>query len=154
MNKANRNQEFVEIQFEPGSKGKVLANFLEIKTELRMDEAEALALLEATDLMTTRISKSHRFIAQEICDMHRIWLGKIYPWAGRYRQVQISKGNLYFASAPQIPTLMENFERNCLGRFTPCNFPDISGLAQALAETHVELILIHPFRKGNIMEPV
>lgn len=149
MKKVNQNQESVEIQSEPGSNGKVLTNYLGIKNKWRMDEAEALALIEATDLITTKISKSHRFTAREICDMHRIWLGKIYPWAGCYRQVQISKENLYFASAPQIPILMENFEENYLGRLTPCNLRGTSQLAEALAETHIELILIHPFRDGN-----
>lgn len=149
MNKILPYQKSAEIQFEPGSNGQVLANLLGIKNQSRMDEAEAWTLTATTYLFTKKISKSHRFTAQEICDMHRIWLGRIYTWAGQYRQVQISKGTLYFASASHIPQLMENYEKNFLCRFTPCNFQDNSELTQALAETHVELILIHPFREGN-----
>ena len=49
----------------------------------------------------------------------------------------------------QIPRLLNEFEQQCLQQFTPC--PDLShdALARALAVTHVELILIHPFREGN-----
>jgi cell filamentation protein len=32
---------------------------------------------------------------------------------------------------------------------TPCNFKDRTEILHALAETHIELVLIHPFREGN-----
>jgi cell filamentation protein len=34
-------------------------------------------------------------------------------------------------------------------RCTPCNFKKRADVIRALAETHVELVLIHPFREGN-----
>lgn len=36
-----------------------------------------------------------------------------------------------------------------LSRCTPCVFADPADVLHALAETHVELVLIHPFRDGN-----
>lgn len=44
---------------------------------------------------------------------------------------------------------MEQFERDVLRRCTPCAFADRAEVVRALAETHVELVLIHPFRDGN-----
>jgi len=44
---------------------------------------------------------------------------------------------------------MEEFETKVLARFTPCNLNDRTAIARALAVTHVELVLIHPFREGN-----
>lgn len=41
------------------------------------------------------------------------------------------------------------FERDCLARFTPCHDLDDATIAEAIAATHVEFILIHPFREGN-----
>jgi len=38
---------------------------------------------------------------------------------------------------------------DCLARFTPCHDIDDASLIEAIAMTHVELILIHPFREGN-----
>ena len=36
-----------------------------------------------------------------------------------------------------------------LARFTPCNFKNEEDVIEALAITHCELVLIHPFREGN-----
>ena len=44
---------------------------------------------------------------------------------------------------------MDEFERGVLARYTPCNFKERADVTHALAETHVELVLIHPFREGN-----
>ena len=35
--------------------------------------------------------------------MHKVWLGRIYEWAGDYRQVNLTKGSFSFAAARQIP---------------------------------------------------
>ncbi|MFN8601543.1 MAG: hypothetical protein U0842_13835 [Candidatus Binatia bacterium] len=40
--------------------------------------------------------------------LHKRWLGSIYPWAGVYRQVNVSKGRLIFAAATQVHRLMAN----------------------------------------------
>jgi cell filamentation protein len=63
--------------------------------------------------------------------------------------VNIGKGGLMFAAASQLPRLMQSFERDELKRFTPCRGFDALKLAKALAQTHAELVLIHPFREGN-----
>ena len=44
---------------------------------------------------------------------------------------------------------MADFEEGPLRRHTPCRPTLIDRLAAALAEVHVELVLIHPFREGN-----
>jgi len=92
---------------------------------------------------------SHRFTSSDICKIHEIWLGPIYSWAGRYRQVNLSKGQFPFAAARQIPKLMEDFEKGPLHEYTPCNFTAVEKVVRAIALVHTELILIHPFRDGN-----
>jgi cell filamentation protein len=89
-----------------------------------------------------------RISAEDLCDLHRRWLSGIYAWAGEYRQVNMSKAGFMFAAATQVPRLMDEFEATCLAKYTrlPSSFPDIP---LALAETHTELLLIHPFREGN-----
>ena len=61
----------------------------------------------------------------------------------------MSKGEFPFAAAARVSDLMAEFERKVLARHTPCNLKDRAAIARALAETHVELVLIHPFREGN-----
>jgi cell filamentation protein len=139
----------LEAQFEPGSRKQVLKNLLDIKSKISMESAEAGALEQFTALSIEKVKKNHRFTADDICSMHDYWLGKIYPWAGKYRQVQLSKGNFSFAFAAQISALMKTFEHEVLARHTPCNFSERQRIIQALAEVHTELVLIHPFREGN-----
>jgi cell filamentation protein len=61
----------------------------------------------------------------------------------------VSKGEFTFAAAARVPALMDDFDRKILARHTPCKEPDRTDIVRALAETHVELVLIHPFREGN-----
>jgi len=139
----------VEAQFEPGSDERVLRNRLGIKSPMEMDVAEARALETAMVGFVGEFEEKHRFNAADIREIHRRWLGGIYEWAGEYRQVNVSKGEFPFAAAARVPDLMTEFETEVLRRLTPCSFKDRASIAQALAEAHAELVLIHPFREGN-----
>ena len=138
-----------EAQFEPESNGLVLKNLLGISLPAEMDVAEANALVAAVDSLVRLYDEEHRFSASDICEFHRIWLGGIYAWAGEYRQVNVSKGDFMFATATRIPALMAEYERDMLSRCTPCKFATREEVVRVLAEAHVELVLIHPFREGN-----
>jgi cell filamentation protein len=138
-----------EAQFEPGSGGRVLKNLLGIKSKREMDRVEAREQLRALDELVEMYVPSYRFTSADICKIHRIWLGPIYPWAGRYRRVNLSKGQFPFAAADHIPKLMEDFEKGPLHEYTPCNFKEGEKVVRAIAVIHTELILIHPFRDGN-----
>ena len=138
-----------EAQFEPGSRGRVLKNKLAIKSKKAMDEAESVALKAAIDKLIGIYDKDHRFTAEDIREMHKIWLDNIYEWAGEYRQVNVSKGDFHFAAAKHVPLLMSELQKGILHKHTPCNFRSMERVIQALAEVHVELVLIHPFREGN-----
>lgn len=138
----------VGSKFEPGSAGKVLKNLLGIKNQTELDRVESIALKQAEDKFQNLIHKDKHFTVKNICNMHKLWLGNIYEWAGKYRDVDLEKGGFRFAHAKHIPQLMIDFEKNYLTKHTPCIFSGVR-LIQALAEVHVEFILIHPFREGN-----
>src|SRR5687767_12175661 len=99
-----------EGQYEPGSHGKVLRNLLGVVSPRRMARLERNAL----DLMTMRslqaLPRDIRLTEQQIRDLHRAWLGGIYPWAGEYRIVNLSKGGFMFAASSRIPILMQELE--------------------------------------------
>lgn len=141
--------ELTEAQFQPGSRGRVLRNLLGITLKRGMDQAEAVAQVQAFEKFSTLYGPDHRFSAADIREMHRIWLGGIYPWAGSDRQVQMSKGGFTFAAVRHIPALMAELEAGPLKRHTPSRFADRGQVITALAEVHTELLLIHPFRDGN-----
>ena len=151
MNKAGRykTSHLPEDQFEPGSQGHVLKNMLGVKNKQEMHRIEARRQLRTINEISKLFGERHRFTAEDVRAIHKIWLGGIYPWAGQYRQVNISKGDFPFAAAGQVPELMEEFERGPLRKFTPCRSGGIEPVAEALAVVHVELVLIHPFREGS-----
>lgn len=138
-----------EAQFEAGSHGRVLKNLPGIRSKRAMDALEAVRLEDATDWAIRHVNPNQQFTAADICQWHKQWLGEVYPWAGKYRQVNISKGSFVFAMAAQVPRLMKEFERDVLACYTPCVFDDLERALEALAITHCELVLIHPFRDGN-----
>lgn len=139
----------LQAEFEPGSRGRVLRNLLGIQRVREMERAESEALVATQFSLLDQFSFSHRFTVADLHSIHRQWLGGIYSWAGEYRSVNVSKGGFMFAAAAQVPRLMEAFERNELAKYTPCEGMEIPRLIEALAHTHGELILIHPFREGN-----
>jgi len=139
----------VEAQYEAGSQNMVLRNLLGIIDPDEMDRMEARALVKATDMLIREYDQEHQFTAADICYLHKTWLGEIYEWAGRYRKINITKDDFTFAMAAQIHKLMEQFERNQLTQYTPCEFKNRKEVVKALAEVHTELLLIHPFREGN-----
>lgn len=81
----------VEAQYEPGSNNTVLRNLVGIIDPDEMDRAEARALAEATDSLIREYDQEHQFSAADICHFHKTWLGEVYEWAGRYRNVNITK---------------------------------------------------------------
>lgn len=139
----------IEAQFEPGSRGHVLKNLPGIKSKPEMDRVEALEYLRAIGELSGLYDEKHRFKASDIRRMHKVWLGRIYEWAGKYRQVNTSKEGFPFATARHIPRLMEELEKGPLKEYTPCRFSSSEERSHAIAVVHTELVLIHPFREGN-----
>lgn len=138
-----------EASHEPGSGKRVLANMLGINRVRAMHAAESSALLSLTDALLDEVTQDQRFRAEDLQDYHRRWLGDIYPWAGKCRQVNIARRGFQFASAQFISRLMADYDRDVLATQTPCAGMNAERLSHALARTHAEFILIHPFREGN-----
>lgn len=133
-----------------------MAGFLGILVNyLNTTDKDLLAQRETEELELTykyynrRISADDTITPLLIKSMHKKWLGKIYPCAGKYRTVFMTKGTFPFASPQLIDSLMRDFAINILNKYTPSNFSNIDDLSLALGIVHSELILIHPFREGN-----
>jgi cell filamentation protein len=114
-----------------------------------MDQIEAQEQLRTLEELVRIYDQTHRFTAADVRRIHKMGLEPIYVWAGKYRQVNLSKGDFPFAAANQIPRLMMEFEKGPLRKYTPCRFTGMSEIARAIAVVHAELLLIHPFREGN-----
>jgi len=135
--------------FEPGSHDSVLKNYLGITSSSEIEALEEQELKRIIVELEGLFNQNYQFISEDLCAIHEGWLGDIYPMAGKYRSVSMSKGDFPFAAPTQIEKLMEAFEEQYLKKYTPCNFKSINEVIEALAIVHVEFILIHPFREGN-----
>lgn len=149
MNNRYSTSHLAEDQYEPSSNGTVLSNLLGISNLTDMEHEEEVRFEFLLEEAASHFNKEHRFIANDIIWMHKTWLDGVFSWAGTYRTVNIGKGGFMFAAAAHVPELMKQFEQEHLNRLTPCRFEDSDTIAKALAEVHVELVLIHPFREGN-----
>jgi cell filamentation protein len=138
-----------EEQDEPGSGGTVLRNLLGITSKEELVGVEEVRFERLMEEAVARFDSDHCFTAKDLLFLHRFWLERIFIWAGTYRNVNIAKGGFMFAAAAHVPELMRQFENQQLARLTPCCFANKGMIAAALAEVHVELVLIHPFREGN-----
>lgn len=135
--------------WQPGSNEQVLLNKLGITDPAEMAEAELELLLQLYEAVLVKALPDRALTVADLKAWRRRWLGNVYAWAGEERSVNLGKGNFWFAAAAQVPRLLAGFERDCLARYTPCQDLTDEALAAAIAHTHVEFILIHPFREGN-----
>ena len=135
--------------YEPGSDSTVLKNLLAIKNHGVIEQVEAQELIRVGLQLIELYDENYQFIAEDICNIHELWLAGIYPFAGKYRTVMMSKNGFPFANPERIPSLMADLESKYLRIQTPCRGYNEVDLAYALGVVHVELIIIHPFREGN-----
>jgi cell filamentation protein len=138
-----------EGEFEPGSNGQVLRNLVGITSADDMDELELQLLGELYDEVLLQHLPDRALTVADLKRWHQLWLGNVYAWAGQERSVNLGKGGFQFATASLLPGLLADFEQKCLKPWTPCGKLASGELVHAIAVTHVELIVIHPFREGN-----
>lgn len=138
-----------EGEFEPGSGGQVLRNLVGITTPNDMNDLELELLAQLYGELLLNELPDQGITIENLRTWHRQWLGNVYAWAGQIRTVTMSKDGFPFAAVPQIPRLLTEFEEQYLSRWTPCNALTGTDLVEAIAVTHVEFIVIHPFREGN-----
>lgn len=136
-------------EYEPGSNDLVLANKLGVIDSREMDIIELELLQDLYEYIFEKAFPEESLTVELIKDWHFKWLGNVYEWAGEERSVNISKQGFSFAVATQISKLLGLFENEVLSHFTPCKFLPSDELVKVIAITHVEFILIHPFREGN-----
>lgn len=135
--------------YQPQSNNQVLKNYLGATSKEEIEDLEARELERTENELLQIFDESHRFTVEDICNIHELWLGDIYPSAGKYRTVNMEKDGFLFARADFIASLMKKFEAEYLTKYTPSRYSNAEELAYALGIVHVEFIVIHPFREGN-----
>lgn len=125
----------------------VLKNKLNIQDhgELKQAEEEFVAVKQ---LVLLQDPIKGRFTMSHLLRIHRFLFEDVYPFAGRIRREQISKGNTTFYP----PNLIERELRRVFQKVHETNMlheTDQRTQIQHLSYVMAELNMIHPFREGN-----
>jgi len=132
----------------PKNQSEILPNLLNLKLAEEIALSEFEGFLKAEILLTESLSNLTKFNLKFILKIHKLSLSHLYSFAGKYRDVNLSKGGFSFAAARFLPETMKVFEDEILMKL-PNNYNDKNNLIKDIATVHAELLLIHPFREGN-----
>jgi cell filamentation protein len=132
--------------YEMGSS--VLNNKLGIIDPSKIAELETIGFIRAQVILTNKLTKRTKLNEEYIKSIHKIALKDIYGFAGKYRDVNLSKAGHQFLPFPYIGNGMNYLNQEFLSKL-PSNYDDDKKLIGDIAVVHCELIHIHPFREGN-----
>ena len=100
--------------------------------EERISKARALELFETGMLETFEVGAF-----EGLAKIHKYLFNEIYDFAGKIREVNISKGGFRFAPIMYLEAALKHIDR-----MPQSNFDEI-------IEKYVEMNAAHPFREGN-----
>ncbi|MFZ1677383.1 MAG: Fic family protein [Saprospiraceae bacterium] len=132
----------------PNNQAEVLSNILGLTTVNEIALSEFEGFLQAEIMLTEDLTARTRFNTKYILKIHKLALGHLYSFAGKLRDVNLSKGNFPFASAQYLSQTMQYFEDDILFKL-PNKYDSREELIRDISIVHAELLLIHPFREGN-----
>jgi len=125
----------------------VLINKLDIRDQAELDAVEKqITLLRGTQAEQDISFREADFEFYK--GLHRLLFGDLYDWAGKLRDINISKKGTVFCGYTELESIgCLKFERlraqNYLCGMTEDKFLD------ELTELYHELNMLHPFREGN-----
>ena len=126
----------------------ILPNLLNFDNLKDIEKSEFEGFLMAEILLTEKLNIRTKFNIKYILDIHKLSLGHLYQFAGKYRTVNMSKGGFLFPSAQFISENMNLFEKDILSKI-PNKYKSKGDLIIDISKVHGELLFIHPFREGN-----
>ena len=123
------------IQFIPSKKAGPFKRWI---TENRQSAIDELSKQKAKQLFDTGdIDKINVGTADGLIQIHKYLFGGLYPFAGRIREQNISKGGSKFANALYLHDNLINIEK----------MPETS--FDEIVSKYVEMNIAHPFMEGN-----
>lgn len=132
----------------PGDQGEVLPNLLGLTDQRAVELSEAEGFLRAEITLYDELHDGTAFDLAYVQRIHSLALGHLYAFAGKWREVNLSKGGFNFPSAKFLEATMRDFDQRVLKNL-PDLYDDHETLIRDIALVHGELLFIHPFREGN-----
>ena len=110
-----------------------ITNQIELnKTEEKISKEKAIRLFDEGIIATIKAGT-----VEGLQQIHKFLFEDIYDFAGKIRDVNISKGNFRFAPVMYLEQSLKNIEKMPQSTF------------DEIIEKYVEMNIAHPFREGN-----
>jgi cell filamentation protein len=132
----------------PNKQEELLPNILGITSIEQISLSEFEGFLKTEIILTEKLSRRTKFNVSYILKIHKLALSHLYSFAGKYRDVNMSKAGFPFPAAKFLPEAMQSFELEILSKL-PNVYSSKEALIKDIAMVHGELLFIHPFREGN-----
>ena len=132
----------------PSQESEILPNLLGLTTIEEIENAESQGVYNTSLDLLNELSNETVFDLAYIYQIHQRAFAHLYSFAGKLREVNISKDGFVFPAAMYLRENMESFERDMLRRLPEIQ-SDTDQALKDIAIVHAELLFIHPFREGN-----
>lgn len=132
----------------PNNQNEILPNLLHLKSVDEISLSEFEGFLKTEIVLTEKLTNKTKFDVPYILIIHKMSLEHLYSFAGKYRNVNLSKGGFAFAAARFLPETMNTFNNEILSTLAD-EYKNRDELITDIAKVHGEFIFIHPFREGN-----
>ena len=121
-------------------------NLLGLTDKSLINEYEAKGITKA-ELFIFGLDTEIEISTNLILDIHKTAFGELYDWAGKWRNVNVTVGQLVPPEPVQIIHLMYQFIDNLNFKISISKTQD--EVIEALVYAHYEFVRIHPFNNGN-----
>jgi len=121
-------------------------NLLGLTDKNLINEYEAKGITKA-ELFVFGLDTEIEISTTIILDIHKTAFGELYDWAGKWRNVNVTVGQLVPPEPAQIIHLMYQFIDNLNFKISISKTQD--EVIEALVYAHYEFVRIHPFNNGN-----
>ncbi len=121
-------------------------NLLGLTDKNLLNEFEAKGIAKA-ELFVFGLDTEITITTTLILEIHKTAFEEIYDWAGKWRTVNVSVGQLMPPEPSQIIHLMYQFIDNLNFKVSVSTTQE--EIIETLIYTHYEFIKIHPFNNGN-----
>ena len=130
----------------------VAINKLNIKDLKIITEIEKELVIKSYETLHNELDENTIFNEEYLCKTHEIIFASLYEWGGKYRSVNISKGDSMFCPYMNL----ESFSNDIFSKLQSDNYlkdyEDIllkNEFIKKLSYYMCELIVLHPFSEGN-----
>ena len=121
-------------------------NKLGLTNKNLINEYEAKGIASA-ELFVFGLETDTQISTQLLLEIHSIAFSELYNWAGKWRTIQVTVGQLIPPEPIQILQLMYQFIDNL--NFKIANSTTSEEYLDCLTFAHYEFVRIHPFNNGN-----